>query len=295
MKRYILKKKLINEDLGVSREVQKETKNLLNNINKIIQHKNLYTTYYLNDIKDSLVYGISINFKTVLFDNLFVKIILQVYFCKDKNDYAYLSNPMRFCFDAENNKMLIRFPIIDEKLDFNNDIDIAKKLNNISGILSHELKHAYQKTMTLKNTGRERIISHRKENVYNNAQKYLYSIKMDINDFLTRIIYGVYFSYPQEITANLEKLYTTITNKSNNINDARKIVLESELFNYVEYLEKDLYTLKNNNIDDDTKNKIQSILNRDIDWVIRHFDKGIKFIDKKLRQLERLIRQEYNE
>ena len=289
----------LNEELGISKEVQQESLRMFNSINELLLHKELYRTYHLNGKTEPLVYGVCLYQNIVMFDDFPVKLLLQIYFCKGDDYYADLSKkvkqPLRFAFNDKTDTMIIRFPVI-RNADFDFDVDsvqITKSTNPIYGTLSHEIKHVYQKAMVRKNTGRENIVSYRKKNVYGKAHDFLHSDKMKDNDILSKLIFAVYYLYPQEITANIESLYTKILRNNDNIKDALEFVIKSQMFKTIEALENDLYELKYNGVDKEIEEEIQLVLNRNTDWLIRHMERGIKFADKKFRQLEKLLRKTY--
>ena len=289
----------LNEELGISKEVQQESLRMINSINELLFHKEFYRAYHLNDNTEPLVYGIYLYETVMLFGDFPVKLLLQIYFCKGEDYYVDLSKkvkqPLRFSFNDKSDTMIIRFPVIrNEDFDFDiDDVQITKNTNPIYGTLSHEIKHAYQKAMVRKNTGRENIVSYRKKNVYDKAHDFLHSDKMKANDMLSKLIFAVYYLYPQEITANIESLYTKTLRNNDNIKNALDFVIKSQMFKTIEAFENDLYTLKYNGVDKEIEEEIQLVLNRNIDWLIRHMEKGIKFADKKFRQLEKLLRKTY--
>lgn len=289
----------LNEELGISKEVQQESLRMINSINELLFHKELYRTYHLNDNSEPLVYGIYLYETVTLFGDFPVKLLLQIYFCKGDGYYADLSKkvkqPLRFSFNDKSDTMIIRFPVIrNEDFDFDiDDVQITKSTNPIYGTLSHEIKHAYQKAMVRRNTGRENIVSYRKKNVYDKAHDFLHSDRMKSNDMLSKLIFAVYYLYPQEITANIESLYTKTLRNNDNIKSALDFVIKSQMFKTIEVFENDLYTLKHNDVDKEIEDEIQLVLNRSIDWLIRHMEKGINFAYKKFRQLEKLLRKTY--
>lgn len=290
----------INEELGISKDVQDESLKRINDINKYLSQKQNYKTYYLNgDYTEPAVYGINLQTNVLLFDDFPVDFILQIYFCngEDKcNEIAKrVKYPMRFFFDDNKDLLFVRFPLIrNEDFDFDaEDVQITKSTNPIYGKLSHEIKHAYQKAMMLRNSDREKLLSYRDRKVYDTVTKYALD---NPNGVLSSLMFNVYYMFPVEITANIEQLYTMTLRNANDINDALDYVCNSKMYKKIKDILKDLEYIKGNQ---DTKDKlnilVQPELNRNMDWVIRHLEKGLNFAYKKFRQLEKLLRKKYAE
>ena len=289
----------LNEELGISKDVQNECVELINYINEILADKNMYRSYYLNDNNEPLVYGVWMDLNVLLFDCLPVVVKMQLYFCKGQDYYDKLAKqvnkPEWFSFNDDKDEILIRYPII-RSADFNfdvSDVQITERTETIYGSLSHELKHAYQKAMILKNTDKEKLFSCNKRDVYASILKFLHEEKRDDNKNLYDLIYEFYYLYPQEITANIESLYTMTLRNADNIKDALKYVTESIMYKCIMIMQNDYENIKNGAIDKETEEQLKIKLNVSVKWIIRHMEKGLKFAYKKFRQLEKLLKKTY--
>lgn len=291
----------LNEELGISKDVQNECVELINRINKSLADKSNYRSYHLNNNSEPLVYGVDEILYVLLFDDFPVHVKLQIYFCNGFDDYENIakqvSTPEDFYFNEKHDTILIRYPIIREKgFDFDaNDVQITNSSEDIYGSLSHELKHAYQKAMVVRNTKKEKIFSQRKRNVYTNILNFLHKNNRAGNPDLWDLIYEIYYLYPQELTANIESLYTMTLRNADNIKDALAYVANSKMFKYIEYMSYQLDSIKNGNFDENIEYQVQETLNKGMRWIIAHMDKGLKFAHKKFRQLEKLLRKKYAE
>ena len=289
----------LNEELGISKEVQQELLKIINRINKLLSQKQSYTVYYLNDRTEPAVYGINTIEYPLLFGDFPVYLRLQIYFCNGQDDYDNLAkqvkNPEWFSFNDNKDEIIIRYPIIRSvNFDFDiNDVQIVDKTETIYGSLSHELKHAYQKDMLLRNTDKERLFSRNKRDAYTNILTFLHKEKREDNEILYDLVYEFYYLYTQEITANIESLYTMTLRNADNIDDALGYVKNSQMYRFIMMMQNDYEYIKNGAIDKEIEEQLKLKLNVSINWLIHHMEKGLKFAYKKFRQLEKLLRKTY--
>jgi hypothetical protein len=308
LKQYILNetRKVINEELGISREVQEETTNIINSINDILSRKNFFN-YRIEGVN---VYGTREMYRIKCF-NTGLSVCLEIYFAGSKDELSkitsQMSNPEKYHFEPHTNAICLRFPILRENnFDLNRDvIQIGVRNTRIRGVISHELKHAFQMfKMREKSKNINCFMSYKESYIYAVGKSY-YRGK-DPN--LKKLGYMLYYTSPSEITANIEKLYTDIIQNADSETEALNELINSRYMSvfdtlgfFIEEIEKCIQTNDTQNqwmiacekFKQDCKDgEIHSNIN--IKWVLNRFKKAYNKLNKGINGIEKLINRHFN-
>ena len=299
LKQYILNetKKILNEELGISKEVQEATTNVLSFINeKFLSDRKLYKEYLWEfGNPESKVYGVEQMCDYPLFDNFVIKLIVRSCIFDDKEKmneaYATLNNIEQYHFEPARKVIVLCFPAYRPNFNYGKDIiQIGLKNTRIRGTLAHEIKHAFQFFKKTQKYNTPNLLHHKDSNIYHKALKWA-----DSKDkYMAPIGYYVYYCTGPEVTANMESLFTSIKQNCNNIDEAKDFIKKSRLSYNFYGLMKLIDDINKNNIPDNVFIMFKEYFNRDKEWLIKHFNKGVKSLKRCIKRAAALSQKYFN-
>ena len=141
--------KVLEEELGISKEAYDEAIKIYNAINLLISEKSEYGYFFIDGIK---VYGIQRKGDIEVFKQSYrINYMFQFVFIDNNETYKMLNDNIQLeftAYDQENNILYIRVPVILPN-GFNIKTDAVvmddKTASLLFETLQHEFKHIYQK------------------------------------------------------------------------------------------------------------------------------------------------------
>lgn len=290
-------RKIIKEELGISKEVQEETTNLINFINtEILSNQEYYEEYYWErDKPETKVYGVYDLYDYTLFGDFNIQILVKVciFDDKEKMDEAYktLNNLELYFFDHAYQRIVVCFPAYRPNFNYGKDIlQIGLKNTRIRGTLSHEIKHAYQSYIKRTKNLSQRLNSHKNSIIYRKALEWQHAKNNDMGI----LGYAVYYCFPSEITANMELLYTTIKQNCTNLNDALEYIKRSQISRDTYRVISLIKSIENNKFPEETLMEFEKYFNRNRTWLLKFLKKGFALLTKCLKRATILSKQYFD-
>lgn len=298
LKNYIITetKKILNEELGINKEVQEATSNILEFVNEILSDKKNYGEFFWDNNPENKVYGVLGHCEYTLFNGYNIQLYIQMCIFDDrekmKKAYETFSDIERYYFSSFSNAIVLHFPAYRPNFNYNKDIvQIGLKNTRIRGTLSHEIKHAFQ--FFKKRQTREilRLNSYKKSEVYTTANEWAKS--KNTNKCLFG--YAIYYCFPTEITANMESLFTNIKQNCNDLNEAIQFIKTSELSRTAQATNYLVGEIINNHFPEEIYVELKNDFNRDKEWLIKHLNKGLKLLKRCLKRATILSKQYFGD
>lgn len=259
-----MKGELIFEDLSVSKIVEETTNKITKNIIEKLNGED--GKYHLMRVKNSviryLVKNIELYFDDKLLFSKINKISVEISFFKSKDELIQSASNMAFGGDD----------FLDEGVIEIKSYGIGGKVDeeNLRGILSHELKHAYQSS--LYDIGAQAILI-KATNIIEDGNTQNSGFKA-----ISELLY--YFS-KSEIDANVESLNQEL----NTVKPKKLSEFMSQTLNELR-LHKELYDeCKIYAADENTCNELYECYGKKFNELSKYIENGIIYFDEKIRKV----------
>jgi hypothetical protein len=298
LENYILTetKKILKEEMGINREVQEATSNVLEFVNEILSHKEYYKEYLWDkNNPESKVYGVLGFCNYTLFEGFDIRLHIQMCIFDDKekmNDaYKTLDNIEMYHYDFQSHIIAIHFPAYRPNFNYNKDIiQIGLKNTRIRGTISHEIKHAFQSFKKEQKGHKSNLNSYKKSRIYVKALEWNESKNKDEKLFG----YAIYYCFPIEITANMESLFTSIKQNCNDLNEAINYIKASDISRSAQGISNLIHAINNNHFIENIFIKFKNDFHRDKKWLINHLNNGLKLLKRCIKRTINLSEQYFN-
>lgn len=313
LENYILSetRKILKEEMGISQIVNDETNRIVEILNEVLKNKNNYHQFYWNPHdKNTLTYGIQSEQEITLFGYYTITLLFKICVIDSSKamDYAYehFKNLEKYAFVSETDTIYLHCPAYRPNFDYSNGtIQIGREYTRFRGTLSHEVKHAYQFFQKHIENFKERedmnynLLAHDDSKVYRKVLKSIDRYK-DCCPQISLIAHSIYYTFPIEITANVQKLWTLIQQDSFGYYDVALSELENS--KYVEMIYTIKYCIRlledsDNAMDDKTYTFLivfSHYLGRSKEWIIKHLTKGYKKLLQGYGRVRTMIEKYYD-
>ena len=313
LENYILReaRKVLKEEMGISQIVNDETNKIVKILNDILKDRNNYQQFYWNpNNKNTLTYGVQLEQEVTLFGYYNITLSFKICIIDSEKglDYAYehFNNLEKYVFISEADMIRLHCPAYRPNFDYSNEtIQIGREYTRFRGTLSHEVKHAYQFFQKHIENFKERedmtynLLAYDDSKVYRKTLKSVDRYKKSCPE-MSLIAHCIYYTFPIEITANVQKLWTLVQQDSFGYYDVALSELENS--RYVEMIQTVKYCIRlledsDNVMDNKTYTFLvifSHYLGRPKEWMIKHLKKGYKKLVQGYGRVRTMIEKYYD-
>ena len=284
----------LNEELGFSKDVDLEINHVIDIIIDGLKNKNNYGEFIWDDDKGLSVYGVNFINDVVLFGCYKIKIIVRFGIFSSTKEYIefceMINELNEYYFNAFLECISISSIVFRKNFDKQNGIlTIDKNDIKLRSTLEHEIKHAYQyfkRNYKDGNVEQGQIADYKEQRIYNISIRLSNDSK---NNKPSIIGYAIYYTFPMEITANIQKTWSLIQqNSQNDYNCALEELDNSYYTKMLKYIKNSVLAMENN-ISTKDINFLEKEYNRSINWIFARIKKGYKNLLRGYGRLKTLI------
>jgi hypothetical protein len=290
-------RKVLNEELGISKEVHIEAQRIYTFLTNLLENKSLYAEYKEHSITYNAVKWVN---EVTLFGGFRVTFDISLVFVRSEEEYNDYSRYMTLEFwgyNSRTNELFIHMPVfIEPDYDFiNQPVKFTKSQDaEFCETIEHELKHIYQIFRTNQNNNKAHIMPHKTRKVYEKVSMWLRTYGVDGSD-ISKMLWAVYYLNPVEITANIQLVYGTIKRNAKTKEEALAILNSSDFVSELDFNIETLSKIITKRISIYDEYRFKGITGRDLDWLMRYAKKGVSKMGQSIRKIEKLINKEFSE
>lgn len=286
-------RKVINEEMGISFDVNNEVYNIIDEINKNISNKEDYLQF-----SDALCVLMK-EFKTMIFEGLTIDVKVKVFVCKTEESYDYAKKMERYYYNPAKKCINFSFPAWRPKFECGRDVvRIGRPGTYIASVIAHELKHAYQDYKTNIDIPDEKFNLDSTDGSMNYKEAKLYYISNQLlknpNKQVSVVGYYLYYVNDNEITANVQGLYTQLLQDSLDYKESMKNLKYTKYYRDLKMLKYTLDCIKDGIIGPRIMGFIEKKYNRPKEWIIKTLEIGYKKLLKGLGRVKVQVKKHFD-